>query len=99
MANKPYFDSVIDALLAQNSAPGGRRTIDALVAAGFDKANMQLTPDTTTLGRNADSVLFSVRIGAQCLLGQFSGSQYTSSVQAALTNGTCLVGKTRSINW
>ena len=45
---------------------------------------MQLTPDKTTIGRAVDSVLFSVRIGTDCLLGQFSGSEYTSSVQAAL---------------
>jgi len=98
-ANKSYFDSVTTALLARDPSAGGKNVIDALVAAGFDKANMQVTPDTTTIGRKVDSVLFSVRIGTECLLGQLSGSQYTSSVQAALADGTCLVGKTRPINW
>jgi hypothetical protein len=98
-ANKPYFDSVTTALLARVPSAGGKDVINALVAAGFDKANMQVTPDTTTIGRKVDSVLFSVRIGTECLLGQLSGSQYTSSVQAALASGTCLVGKTRPINW
>lgn len=97
--NKPYFDSVNSTLIAANPSAGGKDVIDALVAAGFDKANMQVTPDKTTIGRNVDSVLFSVRIGTDCLLGQLSGSAYTSSVQAALTSGACLVGKTRPIDW
>ena len=97
--NKPYFDSINSALIARNPSAGGKDVIDALVAAGFDKANMQLTPDKTTIGRNVDSVLFSVRIGTECLLGQFSGSEYTSSVQAALKSGACLVGRTRPIDW
>jgi hypothetical protein len=97
--NKAYFDSVNTALSAAHPSPNGEEIINSLVAAGFDKTNMQLTPDKTTIGRAVDSVLFSVRIGTECLLGQFSGSEYTSSVQAALTNGTCLVGKTRPITW
>jgi hypothetical protein len=61
----------------------------------------QYFPDGTAKANKPyfDSVLFSVRIGTECLLGQLSGSQYTSSVQAALTSGTCLVGKTRPIDW
>jgi hypothetical protein len=98
-ANKPYFDFVNTTLIERDPSAGGKDVIDALVAAGFDKADMQVTPDTTTIGRKVDSVLFSVRIGTECLLGQLSGSQYTSSVQAALTSGTCLVGKTRPIDW
>ncbi|MEO7121891.1 MAG: hypothetical protein ABI400_02005 [Lacisediminihabitans sp.] len=98
-ANKRFFDSVNSALITANPSAGGKDVIDALAAAGFDKANMQVTPDKTTIGRAADSVLFSVRIGADCLLGQFSGSTYTSSVQAALKSGACLVGQTRPINW
>ncbi|WP_349897190.1 DUF6993 domain-containing protein [Parafrigoribacterium soli] len=97
--NKPVFDSVSRGVRAANPSAGGRDVIDALVAAGFDRANMQLTPDKTTINRAADSVLFSVRIGTDCLLGQFSGSEYTSSIQAALTSGACLVGQTRPIDW
>lgn len=97
--NKAFFDSINSALIAANPSAGGKDVINALVAAGFDKANMQLTPDKTTIGRAVDSLLFSVRIGTDCLLGQFSGSEYTSSVQAALNSGACLVGQTRPINW
>lgn len=99
LQNKAYFDSVNRALIAANNSATGRAIIDSLVAAGFDKANMQLTPDKTTINSAADSVLFSVRIGDSCLLGQRSGAEYVSSVQKALQSGACLVGQTRPIDW
>ena len=45
------------------SSVAGRAYIDALVAAGFDKAAMQVTPDQTTVGNPAESIQFSVRWG------------------------------------
>ena len=48
----------------------GRAYIDALVAAGFDKAAMQVTQDQTTVGNPAESIQFSVRWGEECLVGQ-----------------------------
>jgi hypothetical protein len=98
-ANKAYFDSINSAEITANNSVTGKAIIDSLVAAGFDKAGMQLTSDKTSINGNADSVLFSVRIGDSCLLGQHSGAEYVSSVQKALRSGACLVGKTRPIDW
>lgn len=98
-ANKSYFDSINSALIAADNSVTGKAIIDSLVAAGFDKASMQLTPDKTSINANADSVLFSVKIGDSCLLGQHSGAEYVSSVQKALQSGACLVGQTRPIDW
>lgn len=98
-ANRDYFDSVNRAQLAANGGSQGRDLIDSLVAAGFIKADMQVTPDKTTIGRSVDSILFSVKIGANCLLGQSSADGYTSSVAPALASGACLIGKTRAIDW
>jgi hypothetical protein len=97
--NKDFFDSVIRAQIAANPGSEGRDFIDSLVAAGFTKADMQVTPDKTSIGRQADSILFSVKIGTSCLLGQNGGGGYSSSVAPALANGTCLIGKTRTIDW
>jgi len=97
--NKAYFDSINSALIAADNSVTGKAIIDALVAAGFDKASMQLTPDKTSINAKADSVLFSVKIGDSCLLGQHSGAEYVSSVQKALQSGACLVGQTRPIDW
>jgi len=96
---KPFFDSVNATLIAANGSANGREIIDNLVAAGFAKADMQVTPDKTAIGGTVDSILFSVKIGGECLLGQRSGAGYTSSVQKALADGTCLIGKTRPIDW
>ncbi len=98
-ANKAYFDFVNNRLFASNGSAPGKDIIDNLVAAGFTKTDMQVTPDKTSIGVGADSVLFSVKIGRNCLLGQHSGGGYSSSVEPALNSGACLVGLTRTINW
>jgi hypothetical protein len=99
-ANKAYFDLVNTKFFAANGSALGRPIIDNLVAAGFPKAEMQVTPDKTAIGHNVDSILFAVKIGGSCLLGQHGGGGYSSSVVAALTTGgPCLVGLTRTIDW
>ncbi|MGO4782545.1 DUF6993 domain-containing protein [Cryobacterium sp. W22_MBD10_FK3] len=99
--NLPYFDAVITAALAADPTAAGRSYIDALVAAGFDKAGMQVTSDTTTKGAPADSIQFSANINGECLIGQNGPSSggYQSVVAPLLATGTCLVGATRQIDW
>lgn len=99
--NLAYFDSVNRAVIAADPSPGGRAFIDALVAAGFDRAAMQVTADTTTLGEPADSIQFAVAFGPDCLVGQFGPKSdgYQSAVRPALGTGGCLVGATRPIDW
>lgn len=100
LANREYFDFVNNRLLAVNSNPAGRAIIDNLVAAGFDKAAMQVTPDTTAVLKGpADSIEFSVRTSHDCLIGQFAGGTYRSLIGPVLSDGGCLVGKTRPIDW
>ncbi len=97
--NLPYFDHVNQNLLAANGQPGGRDVIDNLVAAGFAKSEMEVTPDSTAIGGTADSVLFSVKVAGECLIGQVGGTGYQSTVQPLLSTGKCLVGQTRPIDW
>ncbi|MFU8947000.1 DUF6993 domain-containing protein [Mycetocola zhadangensis] len=99
--NLPFFDLVNSQTLAANPAADGRAFIDGLVAAGFDKAAMEVTLDTTTIGNAADSIQFSVRWGESCLIGQNGAgvSGYHSTVGKVLGTGTCLIGKTRPIDW
>ena len=99
--NLPFFDQVNRATLAANPNAKGPDFINALVAAGFPKADMQVTVDTTTIGLKANSIQFSVRMGATCLVGQNGADAggYSSEVTAVLASGTCLIGDTRPINW
>lgn len=98
--NLPLFAAVTARVWAGPDQVKGRAYVDALVAAGFDKASMQVTEDVSTIGRPAESIEFSVRWRDECLIGQVGpaiGSPVTAVVP--LAGGTCLIGRTRPIDW
>ncbi len=97
--NLDYFDWVNERVVQADGEPDGRAFIDGLIAAGFDRAAMEVTPDRTAVDLAADSIQFSVRIGDECLLGQWGGTGYASHVTGVLSTGRCLVGRTRHIDW
>lgn len=93
------FDDTNRRLAAANGNADDRAIVDALVGAGFDKKAMQITPDTTTIGRRVDSIEVSVLVDKTCLVGQFRGTAYVSSNSPVLSTGRCLLGTTRAIDW
>ncbi|MDF2443663.1 MAG: hypothetical protein JWR01_1866 [Subtercola sp.] len=99
----PFFDSVnngvIAAATAANSTADGRGFVSALRDGGFAVADMQVTPDITTVGVKADSIQFSVALGGQCLIGQYGFGEYHSLVAPLLGTGKCLIGETRTIDF
>lgn len=100
--NLPLFAAVTGEVWAASGSSSGRAFIDALVAAGFDKAAMQVTQDLSTVGNAAESIQFSVRWGdAECLVGQVGPStgEPVTMVMEQLAEGRCLVGSTRPIDW
>lgn len=100
--NKPFFDYTNRQTIAlTKGSTNGQSFIDGLVAGGFDRAAMQLTPDTTAANLKADSIQFSVQIGEQCLIGQWGdGSQgYKSEIAPVIPGIGCLIGQTRPIDW
>ncbi|TFD27613.1 hypothetical protein E3T49_12955 [Cryobacterium cryoconiti] len=100
-ANLPYFDSLATAVVAADDAAGGRAFVDALVAGGFDKAQMEVTFDKTNVDLAADSIQFAVRFNGECLIGQHGPATggYQSTATSLLASGTCLAGATRQIDW
>ncbi len=99
--NLPYFTAVTDSVWASADRASGRAYIDALVAAGFDKAAMQVTKDRTTIDNPAESIQFSVQWGDQCLVGQVgptTGDPVTAVLPVVPESG-CLIGNTRPIDW
>ena len=70
--------------------------VDGLAAAGFAKADMQMTADRTTVNLTPGSVQFSVLINGGCLIGQFGEDigGYHSMVAPVLRTGKCLIGDT-----
>lgn len=98
--NLPYFDYTNIMVILNGDDVGGPQLIDGLAAAGFDKAQMQVSRDTTPTGLQADSIQFSVAFHDECLIGQWGASTgYHSMVAAPLGTGQCLVGETRPIDW
>lgn len=98
--NLPLFTAVTLDVWGSADRGAGLAYVDALVAAGFDRAAMQVTADTTTVGNPAESVQFSVLWGDECLVGQVgeaTGDPVTA-VLPALADRTCLIGRTRPID-
>ena len=98
-ANQQFFDYVNVNWIATHGMSDGRNIVDNLVANGFAKGDMEVTQDTTALDIPVDGIQVSVRIKGECLIGQFSPVGYTGIVAPLLGSGTCLVGKTRPIDW
>ncbi|MFT4135904.1 DUF6993 domain-containing protein [Microbacterium sp.] len=99
--NLPLFAQTVTSVAATGSVEG-RAYVDALVAAGFERAAMQVTPDRTSVDDPADSIQFSVLWrDEQCLVGQVGPSTPTPTavVLPKLPDGGCLVGRTRPIDW
>ncbi|MGV9768212.1 DUF6993 domain-containing protein [Microbacterium sp. NPDC003461] len=100
--NLPLFARIVDEVWQSERRAEGRAYIDALAAAGFDTSAMQVTRDESTVGNPAESILFSVRWGDECLVGQVGPEtgEPVASVQEALgADRVCLLGETRPIDW
>jgi hypothetical protein len=97
--NLEFFTQLHTALLKRHPNAGGELFVNTLVAGGFSKKSIEVTPDKTVSGYDVDSLEVSVRIGRQCIVGQKGPNGYSSVVLPRLGTGHCLVGKTRPINW
>jgi hypothetical protein len=97
-ANQQFFDYVNSTWYAKHGMSDGKSIIDNLVAAGFRKQDMEVTPDNTAY-QAADSIIFSVRVKGQCLVGQVSALGYKGIIGPLLSTNKCLIGTTRPIDW
>ena len=97
--NLPLFTAVTAAVWDSGNGASGRAYIDALVAAGFDKAAMEVTADATTIGNPAESIQFAVLWGEECLVGQVgpaTGVPVTVVVPALATTDASWARRDRS---
>ncbi|UOR02947.1 hypothetical protein MUN77_06515 [Leucobacter allii] len=101
--NLPYFTEVLRDYAAGDGAVQGQPIVDAVAGAGFDRAAMQVSFDESKTGLPADNIFVSVRIGADCLVGQIVAADrsFAAENEPALgPNGDiCLIGSTRAIDW
>ena len=98
--NFALFNSTATTTIAATPNPGGNNFVAALVAVGFDKSQMQLTADRTSANLVAPSILFSVKVGGSCFIGQFTPSTraYDSQTVQPISTGACLIGGTAPIH-
>ena len=97
--NQQWFDYVNEAHFGIHGMGDSKSIVDDLVTEGFIKADMQITPDRTALDILVDAIQVSVKIGNECLIGQFSPAGYEGILAPALSNGSCLIGTTLPIDW
>ena len=101
--NLAYFNKVGKALFSSSQGTAastqGELIVNWFVDHGFNKSNMEVTPDKTSIGLAAWNIDFSVRFGKTCILGQAGNVGFQSSVVPVLATGKCLIGLTRPINW
>jgi hypothetical protein len=97
--NRPFFEFVLTGMLERNPEPTSQTVVNSLVSSGFDKTAMQVTADTTPVGERADSILVSVLIDGQCLIGQVIDAELSTELADVLGTGRCLIGDTLSIDW
>jgi hypothetical protein len=93
--NHEFFDQVNQALIASGASLNGAAFVDNLVANGYPREQMEVTPDRTAINEPADNIVFSIRFGETCLLGQWGNIGYTSMVAAVTSTGRCLIGTAR----
>mgnify|MGYP001163270886 FL=1 len=99
--NLAVFTWVTETVWDSDDRVKGRAYIDALEDAGFDREDMEVTRDESTVGNPAESIQFSVLWRDECIVGQVGPSteKPTAVVLPELPEGGCLVGQTRPIDW
>jgi hypothetical protein len=98
-ANLAYFTLVGAQKIGPHPNITGKTIVKDLVAAGFDKQAMEITPDKTSIGLVAWNVEFSVKLQKTCLIGQAGNVGFNAFAAPLLASGKCLVGTTRKIDW
>ncbi len=94
--NSAYFDKVnIEYFTRLGGMGTSAGLVDSLVAAGFRKQDLEVTADRTSIDLEADSLIFSVRLKGECLIGDYQrATGYTSMIAPLLGTGSCLIGTT-----
>ena len=95
--NQLFFEYVLEQYRVGNGIGTADALVATLAAAGFDITTMEVTPEYTAIGLAADSVVVSVQLGGECLIGQVFADHRVSLIVPPLATGRCLVGETHPI--
>ena len=97
--NQPYLDWLIRQTLDDRaSGRSGLAVVEALEAAGFDRAHLEVTRDLSLIELPVDSVSVALLWEDECFIGQWGNDWYVSQIEPVLGTGRCLVGETVSLD-
>jgi hypothetical protein len=94
--NLEVFRRALDGAARSASSSVDAATLTgALKAAGFAPSAMQRSADQTSANLQAPVLTVAVRVGGDCLVGQFvrSDASISTEVAAPVAQGTCLIGR------
>lgn len=101
--NLPYFEKVLDEFSQGDAAVEAKPITTALIDAGFDKQDMQVSFDESKTNLQADNIFVSVRYDDTCLMGQVvtADRSYVAELVAAVgpDGDICIIGNTQEITW
>ena len=91
-SNLALLSLVLEDVGAGTGTVPASEVLDALEAKGFPSAMTSYTNPATQIEFPADSISVAVDVGEVCLIGQYSTTWVSTSVQPELENGECLLG-------
>lgn len=99
--NLPFFLHTLEEFAGSDAPIEGATVVEAVETAGFKRQSMQVSFDRTQTNLVADSIFISVRIDADCLVGQLVTETREAVAMTAPAVGPnqdiCLIGNTAPI--
>jgi len=95
--NELYFTWVLQQYRSGNGVGTADALAAAMINAGFPTAALEVTPEYTAIGLAADSIVISVLVQGECLVGQVFADHEVAMIAPVLATGKCLVGETHPI--
>ncbi len=97
--NQPFVDYLLRSELERSRGlVGSAVLLEVLLDNGFLATDIEFTPESTRTELPADSLSIAIRINDECLITQWGSDWYVSSVEGVLATGTCLLGRTKTLD-
>lgn len=90
-ANLSYFEYTLSHSGAGAGPVPATELVDALIDAGFETGDIEVTPENSQIALPAESVALAVVFDGECLVGQYTDEWLAVEVLPILPDGTCLV--------
>ena len=92
------FEEALESAWSEDQPVDRQRTIDALIDAGFDSDQLEVTDEIDAVGGRVANIEVAARIDDQCIIGQSGQDGTRALVAPALQSGGCLVGDTPPVD-